>query len=86
MEFVYYTIAAIVLYTVSDYILNLIEIKMGKRLASRSFIFLIIISTLALASFSVIRAIFAPLPQTQSTMQDATKVPAPELIKESTER
>ncbi len=79
MELVYYTIAAIVLYMVSDYILNLIEIKMGKRLPSRSFIFLIIITILALGSFSVISAIFAPLPQAQSTpQQDTKKVPTPE--------
>ena len=65
MEMVYYTIAAVVLYMVSDYILNTIEIKMGKRLPNRSFIFLIIISILAMVSFSFIRAILAPLPSAQ---------------------
>lgn len=65
MEMLYYTIAAIVLYFVSDYILNAIEMKMGKRLPSRSFFFFIIISILAFVSFSFIRAIFGPLPTAQ---------------------
>ena len=32
MEMIYYTIAAVVLYLLSDFILNSIEIRMGKRL------------------------------------------------------
>lgn len=67
MEMIYYTIAAVVLYLVSDYILNAIEIKMGKRLPSRSFYFLIIITILAMVSFSLVRAIFGPLPTSQQT-------------------
>ena len=68
MEMIYYTIAALVLYGISDYILNTIEIRMGKRLPNRSFIFLIIISILALTSFSVIRAILdKPQPAQQTT-------------------
>lgn len=67
MEMIYYTIAAVVLYLVSDYILNTIEIKMGKRLPSRSVIFLIIITILAMVSFSLIRAVYGPLPTTQKT-------------------
>ena len=65
MEMIYYTIAAVILYLVSDYILNTIEIRMGKRLPSRSFFFLIIISILAMVSFSFIRAILGPLPTAQ---------------------
>ena len=65
MEIIYYTIAAVILYLVSDYILNTIEIRMGKRLPSRSFFFLIIISILAMVSFSFIRAILGPLPTAQ---------------------
>jgi predicted PurR-regulated permease PerM len=70
MEMIYYTIAAIVLYGLSDYILNSIEIKMGKRLPNRSFIFLIIITILALISFSTIRVIVSKpgsVPQTTNT-------------------
>lgn len=65
MEMVYYTIAAVVLYMVSDYILNTIEIKMGKRLPNRSVFFFIIISILAFSSFNFIRAVFGPLPTAQ---------------------
>ena len=65
MEMIYYTIAAVVLYLVSDYILNTIEIKMGKRLPNRSFFFLIIITILAMVSFSFVRAISGPLPTAQ---------------------
>lgn len=68
MEIIYYTIAAVILYGVSDYILNTIEIKMGKRLPNRSFIFLIIITILAVVSFSVIKATLTkPEPVQQTT-------------------
>lgn len=73
MELIYYTIAALVLYGVSDYILNSIEIRIGKRLPNRSFIFLIIITILALVSFSLIRAIFAPLEPAQQTTNTRTE-------------
>lgn len=85
MEMVYYTIAAIILYKISDFILNSIEIKMGKRLASRSVIFLIIITILAMVSFNIIRAIFGPLQtnqQSQSTqLKQTDKKPAVSPIK-----
>jgi len=73
MEIIYYTIAALVLYGLSDYILNAIEIKMGKRLPSRSFIFLVIITILALASFSLMRALFSPLESTQQVTTQTQK-------------
>lgn len=75
MEMIYYTIAAVVLYLVSDYILNTIEYKMGKRLPNRSFVFLIIITILALTSFSLIRALVAPLPN-KSMPTTKTEQPA----------
>lgn len=78
MEMVYYTIAALLLYGISDYILNTIEIKLERRLPNRSLIFFAIISILAVASFSIIEAIYpkpapvqtsgnAPVSQTAST-------------------
>jgi len=73
MELIYYTIAALVLYGVSDYILNSIEVRMGKRLPNRSFIFLIIITILAMVSFAFIRTIFAPLESTQQTIDTKTE-------------
>jgi predicted PurR-regulated permease PerM len=73
MEIIYYTIAAVILYELSDYILNKIEIKMGKRLPQRSFYFLIIITVLSLVSFSVIRTAFYQPQTTQQTVNTPIK-------------
>ena len=54
MEFVYYTIAGITLYFVSDWILNRIEISRGKRFEQRSVIFFVIILVLAVVTFRII--------------------------------
>jgi hypothetical protein len=51
---IFYTVAAILLYLLSDWILNQIEIKRGKRFENRSLIFFAIILVLALSSFSLI--------------------------------
>lgn len=78
MELIYYTIAAIVLYTISDFILNRIEIKMGKRLPNRSFIFLIIIMVLSIGLFNLLQSILVPLESTQTTktqVEQPNKVP-----------
>ncbi len=55
MEMIYFTIAAIVLYVVSDKIVNLIEIKRGERLENRSILFFVIILTLSLITFNTIQ-------------------------------
>jgi predicted PurR-regulated permease PerM len=78
MELIYYTIAAIVLYTISDFILNRIEIKMGKRLPNRSFVFLIIIMVLSIGLFNLLQSILVPLESTQTTktqVEQPNKVP-----------
>ena len=54
MAFIYYTIAGIVLYLGSDWLLNRIEISRGKRFEHRSAIFFVIILVLALGSFRMI--------------------------------
>lgn len=54
MQFVYYTIAALVLYVLSDWILNKIEAFHGDRLKHRSVVFFVIILVLAVSSFKVI--------------------------------
>lgn len=59
MEAVYFTIAAIVLYFVSDWILDRIERAAGRRFEYRSLIFLGILLTLALLSFWAIRQVTA---------------------------
>jgi len=71
MEMVYFTVAAVVLYVVSDWILNQIEIKHGARLDNRSLIFFVIIGTLSVISFYIIQTLYpktemsAPLENTQ---------------------
>ena len=56
MSIVYFTLVAILLYLVSDWILNRLEVAAGKRFEHRSLIFFCILLTLALTSFALIRA------------------------------
>ena len=52
MQYVYYTLAAIILYFLSDWILVKIEQKRGKQFEQqRSLVFLIIIMVLAVGTF-----------------------------------
>jgi len=55
MEAVYFTLAAVLLYYVSDAVLDWMERLRGARFANRQLIFLAIILPLALASFTLIR-------------------------------
>ncbi len=55
MEMIYYTVAAVVLYLVSDWILNRIEIRRGERFEHRSLIFFAIILVLAVALFNLVQ-------------------------------
>ena len=50
-----YTLAGIILYLGSDWILVKIENAVGRKLDNRSLVFFVIIMTLALGSFAVIR-------------------------------
>ena len=54
MEFVYYTIAGLLLYVISDWILVKIETARGNHLEHRSLVFFVIILILAVSSFKVI--------------------------------
>lgn len=60
MEIVYYTLAAVVLYFISDRILERIEAARGARLEHRSLVFFGILLGLALIAFAVIRQFFGP--------------------------
>jgi len=60
MEIVYFTVTAIVLYVVADWILQRMEIQAGRRFANRSLIFLAILLPLALGSFALIQHLTAP--------------------------
>lgn len=55
MEIVYFTLVAIVLYLVSDWILQRVEEAAGRRFEHRSLIFFALLLTLALVCFSLIR-------------------------------
>ncbi len=55
MEMIYFTIAGIGLYVLSDWVLNRIESARGVRFENRTLIFFGILLTLALISFAVIR-------------------------------
>lgn len=61
MQYVYYTVAAIVLYFLSDWILVKIEQKRGKQFEQqRSLVFLVIIMVLAVGSFKAIEMLMNP--------------------------
>jgi len=61
MQYVYYTLAAIILYFLSDWILVKIEQKRGKQFEQqRSLVFLIIIMVLALGTFKAIELLVNP--------------------------
>ncbi len=74
MAYLYYTVTAILLYLLSDWILNQIEKSIGKRLQYRSVIFFVIIMTLSLSAFELIDRIVGEPPQTTATPE---AVPTP---------
>ena len=55
MELVYFTITAVVLYIVSDRLLQTLELRAGRRFENRSLVFFAILLVLALLSFTMIR-------------------------------
>lgn len=55
MSTVYFTLVAVILYLVADWLLNRIEVAAGKRLKYRSLVFFAVLLTLALLSFALIR-------------------------------
>ena len=61
MQIVYYTLAAIVLYFLSDWILLRIEAYRGEPFKQqRSTVFLLIMMVLAISSFKAIELLIAP--------------------------
>ena len=60
METVYFTLAAIVLYFVSDRILERIEVARGARIEHRSLVFFGILLGFSLIGFAVIRQLSGP--------------------------
>lgn len=56
MTAIWFTLVAVVLYLVSDWLLERVETAVGKRLEHRSLIFFAILLSLALVTFSIIQA------------------------------
>jgi hypothetical protein len=54
MSIVYFTLTAIVLYLLSDWILERVEVTVGRRFQYRSLVFFSILLTLAMTSFVLI--------------------------------
>ncbi|GJL81343.1 MAG: hypothetical protein DHS20C01_09770 [marine bacterium B5-7] len=77
MEMVVYTVVALVLYWVSDWIVNRIEIRRGQRLEHRSLLFFVIIMVLAVVSFQAIQMWRGPIEAGGST-DDATSATSSE--------
>ncbi len=69
MAYLYFTVVAIALYFFADWLLNMIERRIGKRLQYRSVVFFAIITVLALGSFSFIDTLMTPPPE--ATQQEA---------------
>ena len=55
MSAIYFTVVAIALYFVSDWLLQLVEAQAGRRFEYRTLIFFAILLTLALITFSAIQ-------------------------------
>ena len=55
MEIFYFTLTAILLYLAADWILKRMELAAGKRFEKRSLVFFVILMTMAVASFYLIR-------------------------------
>ena len=55
MDIVYFTLVAALLYLFSDWVLQRVEVAVGRRFEHRSLIFLAILLPLALISFSLLR-------------------------------
>lgn len=55
MSIIYFTLVAIFLYLASDWILDQIERRAGKRFEHRSLIFFAILLTFALTTFTLIQ-------------------------------
>ena len=56
---IYFTATAIVLYLFSDWVLQRVETRLGRRLEHRSLVFFFILLGLALVAFAVLRGIRA---------------------------
>lgn len=70
MEIIAFTLAGIMLYLFSDWALNQLEKAHGEPLPQRNLVFLVLILTLSLSSFSIIRTLLEPAEGTQDDYQE----------------
>ncbi len=59
MEIVWFTLVAVMLYLVSDWILDRIEMARGERLAKRNVVFFVIIGVLSLVVFQIAQLVLS---------------------------
>lgn len=55
MTAIYFTIAGVALYFLSDWLLQRVEVAAGRRFEYRSLIFFAILFSLAMATFAIVR-------------------------------
>jgi predicted PurR-regulated permease PerM len=55
MHFIYFTVIALLLYLLSDWTLQQVERRYGRRFAQRELIFFLILAILSVVSFTLIR-------------------------------
>ncbi len=82
MQILLYTVTAILLYVVSDWILVKLEQARGARFESRSLIFFGIILVLSIVVFEGIQRVLVsstPPQESASTMPDSVEKPAPSI-------
>ncbi len=77
MAYLYFTVVAIALYFFADWLLNMIERRVGKRLQYRSVVFFAIITVLAMGSFSFIDTLMTPPPEAAQQEAQTTHQVAP---------
>ena len=58
MEIVIFTLNAIVVYLVADWIIRLIETRRGEVLKQRQVVFFVVFLSLALVSFQLLQSLF----------------------------
>jgi hypothetical protein len=59
-ELILFTLNAVVIYLVSDWIVKLIDKRRGKALKQRQVVFFAVFLVLALSSFQILQSLLAP--------------------------
>lgn len=60
-ELVLFTLNAVVIYLVSDWVVKLIERRRGKALKQRQVVFFVVFLVLAMTSFQLLQRLLAPV-------------------------